>query len=261
MSRKIKFHAFHILFRLFAFLADKSGGWRVFVRPKLLLGSVIVGLGLTACGTKTESKAENKFGFKPTDSIKAVDVNQDTTVLYANKLPELRTTLCYFQTPTIKNENGDTIKTMEDSLGKSNAEIVNKQSTEVSVSCYLMVNVNDIAIDESSMKGNEMKHVYSMVEQMPQFPGGDDELMKFLTKTVHYPVIAEENGIQGKVICGFVVTKTGEIVDVQVLRSLDPSCDKEAIRVTKLLPRFIPGKQNGVNVNVKYSIPIKFKPQ
>ncbi len=110
--------------------------------------------------------------------------------------------------------------------------------------------------NEISVDGEE---AYDVVEQMPQFPGGDEALMRFLSRKIKYPVVAQENGIQGKVICGFVVTKTGQIVDVNVLRSLDPSCDKEAIRVIKLLPRWIPGKQNGVNVAVKYTLPLRFK--
>jgi len=85
--------------------------------------------------------------------------------------------------------------------------------------------------------------------------------MKFLSGSIKYPVIAQENGIEGKVIIGFIVSKNGVISDVQVLRSLDPSCDKEAVRVVKLLPRWIPGKQNGVNVNVKYTLPVAFKLQ
>ena len=85
--------------------------------------------------------------------------------------------------------------------------------------------------------------------------------MGTLSKNIKYPVIAQENGIQGKVILGFVVTKSGAISDVTVLRSLDPSCDKEAIRVVKLLPKWIPGKQNGENVNVRYTLPVVFRLQ
>lgn len=107
----------------------------------------------------------------------------------------------------------------------------------------------------------DREDTYDVVEQMPQFPGGESKLMYFLSRKIKYPVIAQENGIQGRVICQFVVTKTGRVVDPQVVRSLDPSCDKEAIRVLKLLPRWIPGKKNGENVNVRYTIPISFKLQ
>lgn len=99
---------------------------------------------------------------------------------------------------------------------------------------------------------------YEMVEQMPVFPGGEQELIAYVSKSLHYPVIAQENGIQGRVIIRFIVTRTGEIENPEVLRSLDPACDKEAIRVVKSFPKFIPGKQNGVNVSVWFTIPITF---
>lgn len=97
---------------------------------------------------------------------------------------------------------------------------------------------------------------YMMVEQMPQFPGGPAELLKYIAKNLKYPVIAQENGIQGKVILRFVVNAQGHVENVKVIRSLDPYCDKEAIRVVKSLPQWIPGKQNGRNVPVYYTCPI-----
>ena len=102
---------------------------------------------------------------------------------------------------------------------------------------------------------------YTMVEQMPQFPGGPAELMKYISKNLRYPAIAQENGIQGRVILRFVVTAEGNVEDVQVLRSLDPYCDKEAVRVVQSLPKWIPGKQNGRNVPVYYTCPIVFRLQ
>lgn len=107
----------------------------------------------------------------------------------------------------------------------------------------------------------EEEKPYVAVEQMPQFPGGDAELLSFIAKNLHYPTIAQENGIQGKVYIRFVVSATGAVKDVQVLKSLDPYCDKEAIRVIKSLPNWIPGKQNGKNVPVYYTVPITFKLQ
>ena len=100
---------------------------------------------------------------------------------------------------------------------------------------------------------------YQAVEQMPQFPGGDAELMKYIQDHLKYPVIAAENGIQGRVIVRFVVSKTGEIQDVTVLRGVDSSLDKEAVRVIKSMPKWIPGKQNGNNVAVYFTVPVMFK--
>lgn len=98
-----------------------------------------------------------------------------------------------------------------------------------------------------------------VVEQMPTFPGGESELLSYIGKNLKYPVIAQENGIQGTVIVRFVVSKTGDVDKVEVLRSLDAACDREAMRVVRSLPRWIPGKQNGANVSVYYTLPIKYK--
>ncbi len=107
----------------------------------------------------------------------------------------------------------------------------------------------------------EEEKPYTMVEEMPRFPGGDQELLSFIAKNLKYPVISQENGIQGKVFIRFVVTATGDVKNVTVVRSLDSYCDREAIRVISALPRWIPGRQNGRNVPVYYTVPIIFKLQ
>lgn len=100
-----------------------------------------------------------------------------------------------------------------------------------------------------------------VVEKMPVFPGGYDSLLNFIRKNLRLdPKIDYGNGIPGKVFIRFIITKTGEVTKVEVLRSLDPTCDKEAIRVVKLLPNFIPGEQNGKKVDVYYTLPVSFKP-
>ena len=104
--------------------------------------------------------------------------------------------------------------------------------------------------------------VFMVVETMPEFPGGQQALFKYLSENVKYPVIAQENGIQGRVICQFVVNKDGAIVDVEVVRSGgDPSLDKEAVRVIKSMPKWNPGKQRGKAVRVKYTVPVNFRLQ
>lgn len=107
----------------------------------------------------------------------------------------------------------------------------------------------------------EPEKVFEVVEQMPSFPGGDKALMDFLSNNVKYPVVAQENGVQGRVMISFVVEKDGSITDVRVVRSVDPSLDKEAARVVKSMPRWIPGKQNGAAVRVKYNVPVSFRLQ
>ena len=100
------------------------------------------------------------------------------------------------------------------------------------------------------------------VEKMPEFPGGQQALFKYLSENIKYPVIAQENGIQGKVTCQFTINKDGSIVDIEVIRSGgDPSLDKEAVRVIKSMPKWKPGKQNNKTVRVRYTLPVRFKLQ
>ena len=107
----------------------------------------------------------------------------------------------------------------------------------------------------------EETKVFDVVEQMPSFPGGPSALMQYLSSNIKYPVVAEENGVQGRVVCTFVVERDGSITDVRVIKSVDPSLDKEAVRVVKSMPKWIPGKQNGSAVRVKYTVPVTFRLQ
>jgi protein TonB len=119
---------------------------------------------------------------------------------------------------------------------------------------------NEVVVEKVEQKEEETK-VFEVVEQMPQFPGGDGALMQYLSSHIKYPVVAEENGIQGRVVCTFVVERNGSITDVRVVKSVDPSLDKEAVRVIKGMPNWIPGKQNGSAVRVKYTLPVTFRLQ
>jgi protein TonB len=104
------------------------------------------------------------------------------------------------------------------------------------------------------------EEIYTSAYRMPSFPGGDAALMKYISKNIRYPQMAKENGIQGKVVVQFVVTKTGKIGDVKVMRGVDKALDREAVRVCKSLPAFSPGRNaEGDPVNVWYTIPIAFK--
>ena len=118
----------------------------------------------------------------------------------------------------------------------------------------------DIAAPEPPKHVEETK-IFTVVEQMPMYPGGDAALMGYLRDNIHYPTVAAENGVQGRVVVGFVVERDGSITDVKVLRSVDPSLDREAMRVVKSMPRWTPGKQNGSAVRVKYQVPVTFRLQ
>lgn len=119
---------------------------------------------------------------------------------------------------------------------------------------------NEVIVEEKKPEPVEDK-VFTSVEQMPQFPGGDVALLKYISDHIKYPTIAMENNVQGKVVVQFVVTRDGSIGEVKVARGKDPDLDKEAVRVVKTLPKFIPGKMNGQAVNVWYTLPINFKLQ
>ena len=146
----------------------------------------------------------------------------------------------------------------------------------------LQIAENDAEVEETTIKSSEddneaveikyvepvveeeepvEEEIFQVVENMPEFPGGMGELMKFLGKNIKYPTIAQENGVQGRVIVQFVVNKDGSIVDPVVVRSVDPYLDKEALRVVKAMPKWKPGMQRGKTVRVKYTVPVTFKLQ
>ena len=103
------------------------------------------------------------------------------------------------------------------------------------------------------------KNVYDVVEQMPSFPGGTAALMEFIDSTKVYPVSAMKKGIQGRVIITFIVEKDGSLSHAKVVKGVAPELDKEALRVVKKMPRWIPGQQNGWKVRVRYIIPVTFR--
>nr|WP_319266827.1 M56 family metallopeptidase [uncultured Draconibacterium sp.] len=105
---------------------------------------------------------------------------------------------------------------------------------------------------------DEEDQVFFIVEEMPEFPGGDIALRKFIANSIKYPEIAIEKGIQGKVYVTFVVTGDGKIANAKIARGVDPSIDKEALRVVNTLPKWKPGYQRGKTVNVSYTVPINF---
>ena len=125
------------------------------------------------------------------------------------------------------------------------------------ISCTSTENKKDSteATESRAVEGE----VFQVVEEMPDFPGGMAECMKFLSKNIKYPTQAIENGIQGRVIIQMVVTKEGDIAEAKVVRGVDPLLDAEALRVINSMPKWKPGKQRGEAVNVKYTIPVVFK--
>ncbi len=123
--------------------------------------------------------------------------------------------------------------------------------------------VKDKVVVEEDKPAAEMptNQVFQAVEQMPQFPGGQEALIKYLSSHINYPPMAAENNVQGRVVVQFIVDKTGKVGEVTVVRSVDKELDKEAVRVCKSLPKFTPGRQNGQAVSVWYTLPVSFKLQ
>ncbi len=147
----------------------------------------------------------------------------------------------------------DEIKTQEE---------VTKSSVSISIQDVQgtdEVNGKDIAELNEIVQAPAEEKAYTYVEQMPQFPGGEAAMRTYISKNLRYPTIAQENGIQGKVYVRFVISKTGEVSNVEVTRGIDPICDKEAVRVIQSMPKWIPGKQNGNMVSVIYTVPVVFK--
>lgn len=176
--------------------------------------------------------------------------------------PALRSSI-KFTAPVIKKD--EEVRDMDELKSQGELTGTNVAISIADVKGNDEVNGQDIAdlkqiVTQEAPKEVEEK-VYERVEQMPSFPGGNEALMQHIAQNLKYPVVSQENGVQGRVICQFVVAKDGSIQNVRVVRSLDPHCDKEAIRVLESLPKWIPGKQNGRAVQVLFTVPIMFKLQ
>ena len=154
------------------------------------------------------------------------------------------------QNATIKNNGKTILQVVEAPDQKTEAEAPKTESqTELKVE----------GTATASEQNQAPKDVFDVVEKMPEFPGGVQELLGFLSKTIKYPVEAEKAGKQGRVLATFVVRKDGSISDARIVKSVDPLLDAEALRVINAMPAWIPGTQSGKPVNVKYTVPISFR--
>lgn len=148
----------------------------------------------------------------------------------------------------------DDIKETETAVGATNFD----QGTD-DLTKTVREHKDEVIVEEKKPEPPKKEEIFTAVEQPPQFPGGEAALLKYIADHIRYPAAAQENGIQGRVVVQFVVTKDGSIGQVKVVRGKDPDLDKEAKRVVRTLPRFVPGKMNGNNVSVWYTLPINFK--
>ena len=149
----------------------------------------------------------------------------------------------------------EVLNVVEDDVEVENTDLLSSEDNqaEAQTQTYVPPVVKVEEEEESSQQ------IFMVVEEMPEFPGGQAALMSFIAKSIKYPVVAQENCIQGRVTCSFVVNKDGSIVDAEVIRGIDPSLDKEALRVINTMPKWKPGKQRGKPVRVKFTVPINFR--
>lgn len=172
--------------------------------------------------------------------------------------PKLKATIKF--TPPVITED-ENVKEEDQMISQKDLN-----ESKVQVSVFTVEGSNDAdAVDLATIEEHKVivaekePEIFVNVEQMPQFPGGQKALLEYLHKSVRYPQIALENGIQGKVVLKFVVNADGTVGDVTILRGIDRTLDEEAIRVVKAMPKWSPGRQNGKAVRVYYNVPIDFK--
>ena len=174
---------------------------------------------------------------------------------------ELKSTI-KFTPPVIKKDE----EVSEESEMKTQEELT---TSDLSISVADVKGTNEeTGVDIATLQDHKVivdaepeEKIFEVVEQPASFPGGDSAMMKWLNENIRYPVIAQENGIQGRVIIQFVVARDGSIDDIKVVRGVDPSLDREAIRLVGEMPKWIPGKQGGTAVKVRFTLPIVFKLQ
>lgn len=145
------------------------------------------------------------------------------------------------------------IKIVEDDVETEDVDFSTEDTKEA-------VEIKQVIIEEDEEE-EEIEEVFLVVEKSPEFPGGQKALMKYFSDNVRYPVVAAENGIQGRVICQFTVWKDGTIRDIVVLKGVDKSLDKEAIRLIENMPKWKPGEQRGKAVSCKFTVPVSFRLQ
>ena len=195
-----------------------------------------------------------------------IDINQEVPEenqikeVYVPPPPELKATvqftaLVIVDDSEIKEE--DVILTQQELTGSTAAiSIATVAGSETGT-----VDIQDL-VDQKIITEEPVKQqIFNTVEQPPSFPGGDVALMKWLKENIVYPTIASEQGIQGVVNLRFVVTPDGSVEDVIIVKGLDPSCDREAVKGVKKMPKWTPGRQNGNPVYVYYSLPVRFQLQ
>ena len=195
---------------------------------------------------------------------KKAEVKQKKVEVIPEKVVERVKSSIKFTAPIIKKDEEvkpeDEIKT-QDQLNESKTAIGTFDVKGNDDANGEVLKAKEVIAQPEPPKHEEESKVFDIVEQMPSFPGGPAALMKFLSENIKYPVVAQENGVQGRVVVAFVVERDGSITDVHIARGVGPSLDKEAVRVVKAMPKWTPGKQNGCAVRGKVNVPVAFRLQ
>ena len=209
--------------------------------------AVTTGVELSQIQTKKQPKVEKKTPVKieQPKQVEKVKSSIKFTAPVIKKDEDVK--------PEEEMKNQDDLQKTKTTIGAFNVQGNDEVGGEV------LKAKEEIAQPEPSKE--EENKVFDVVEEQPSFPGGQGALMQWLSDNIKYPVIAAENGVQGRVIVQFVVSKTGSISDVKVVRGVDPSLDREAVRVVSQMPKWTPGRQNGTTVNVRYTLPVTFRLQ
>ena len=209
--------------------------------------AVTTGVELSQIQTKKQPKVEKKTPVKieQPKQVEKVKSSIKFTAPVIKKDEDVK--------PEEEMKNQDDLQKTKTTIGAFNVQGNDEVGGEV------LKAKEEIAQPESPKE--EENKVFDVVEEQPSFPGGQGALMQWLSDNIKYPVIAAENGVQGRVIVQFVVSKTGSISDVKVVRGVDPSLDREAVRVVSQMPKWTPGRQNGTTVNVRYTLPVTFRLQ
>jgi len=213
------------------------------IDAKLLLGKTNVRIQpmIAKCFAKTENWYAAKLTIKNYYAL-----NPDKNLVEYTEMVELE-------------KETDKHLTIEE-VNKINVQMESvKLETKPEVKLKPTVKSKPAVTSKSKTKAKPETDIYTVVEKMPLYPGGEDSLFAFLGRNMKYPVGAQENGIQGKVVARFVIQKDGSIGNVEIIQSLNPACDKEVLRLVNSLPKWTPGRQNGKLVSVWYTLPVIFK--
>ena len=208
-----------------------------------------------------ENQLINKFNISPLKK-RITMMNQQKTkkagiLKYALIVPLALALILSSNAETIVNSTKNALSSTKNSVVDTKNPAVNIQEENKPQEEKTFQDTTSIKQKEEQQA--EVKNTYTVVEKMPQYQGGEGELINYIGKNVKYPANAKSKKIQGKTIVRFIVTNMGKIENAEIVRSLDPECDKEAIRVINSMPRFIPGEQNGKKVSVYYTLPIVFR--